>query len=70
MARNWRADRPRETPGIASGMVSDPEPFYFPTPSMFAHADAYAMYTGYAAKLEEAGLASRFPARLSFGISL
>jgi hypothetical protein len=41
--------------------VSDSEPFYMPSPDMFGHPDAYRMYTGYAAKLEEAGLADRFP---------
>jgi hypothetical protein len=41
--------------------VSDPEPFYMPDPDLFGHPDAYPMYTGYAAKLEEAGLADRFP---------
>lgn len=37
-------------------------PFYMPDPSLFGHADAYRLYTSYAAKLEEAGLADRFPA--------
>ena len=32
-----------------------------PSPSMFGHADAYRMFTGYAARLEEAGPAGRFP---------
>lgn len=42
--------------------MSDSEPFYMPNPNLFGHADAYRLYTGYAAKLEEAGLANRFPA--------
>ena len=41
--------------------MSDDEPFYFPSPSMFGHPDAYGLFTGYAAKLEEAGLSPRFP---------
>jgi hypothetical protein len=42
--------------------VSESEPFYMPSPSLFRHADAYRMFTGYAAKLEAAGLRDRFPA--------
>jgi hypothetical protein len=41
--------------------VSESEPFYFPSPDLFGHPAAYPLYTGYAAKLEEAGLAERFP---------
>jgi hypothetical protein len=41
--------------------VSDSEPFYLPPPDLFGHADAYRQYTNYAARLKEAGLASRFP---------
>jgi hypothetical protein len=41
--------------------VSDPEPFYMPDPDLFGHADAYRLFTRYAAELEEAGLADRFP---------
>lgn len=41
--------------------VSEFEPFYFPSPDLFGHPAAYPLYTGYAAKLEEAGLAERFP---------
>jgi hypothetical protein len=41
--------------------VSDSEPFYMPDPDLFGHADAYRAFTGYAARLEEAGLADRFP---------
>jgi hypothetical protein len=37
------------------------ESFYMPDPGLFGHADAYRLYTRYAAELEEAGLASRFP---------
>jgi hypothetical protein len=37
------------------------EPFYMPDPDLFGHADAYRQYTRYAAELEEAGLAGRFP---------
>jgi len=33
-----------------------------PTPDLFGNADAYAMYTTYAAALEYYGLADRFPA--------
>lgn len=32
-----------------------------PAPDLFRHGDAYRLYTGYAAKLEQAGLAARFP---------
>jgi DNA-binding MarR family transcriptional regulator len=32
-----------------------------PSPSLFGHSDAYRLYTGYAARLEKAGLADRFP---------
>jgi hypothetical protein len=46
------------------GRVNDPEPFYMPDPNLFGHPDAYRMYTGYAAKLEETGLAGRFPAEV------
>jgi hypothetical protein len=41
--------------------VRDPEPFYMPDPDLFGHADAYRLFTRYAAELEEAGLADRFP---------
>jgi DNA-binding MarR family transcriptional regulator len=41
--------------------MSDPEPFYMPDPDLFGHADAYRLYTRYAAQLEEAGLVDRFP---------
>lgn len=41
--------------------VSDSEPFYMPSPELFGHSDAYSLFTGYAAKLEDAGLADRFP---------
>jgi hypothetical protein len=41
--------------------VSDSDPFYMPSPDMFGHPDAYRMYTAYAAELEAAGLADRFP---------
>ena len=37
------------------------EPFYMPPPALFGHADAYRLFTNYAAKLEAAGLAGRFP---------
>jgi hypothetical protein len=33
-----------------------------PSPDLFGHGDAYRLYTRYAAKLEEAGFADRFPA--------
>ena len=36
-------------------------PFYFPDPDLFGHPDAYPLFTGFAAGLEEAGLAGRFP---------
>lgn len=36
-------------------------PFYMPDPELFGHSDAYRMYTTYAAELEQAGLADRFP---------
>ena len=32
-----------------------------PDPNLFGHADAYRLFTSYAAELEEAGLADRFP---------
>jgi hypothetical protein len=38
-----------------------PEDFYFPDPDLFRHPDAYPLFTGFAAGLEEAGLAGRFP---------
>jgi hypothetical protein len=37
------------------------EPFYTPDPDLFGHPDAFRQDTRYAAELEEAGLASRFP---------
>jgi hypothetical protein len=36
-------------------------PFYSPDPDLFGHPDAYPLFTGFAAGLEEAGLAGRFP---------
>ena len=36
-------------------------PFYFPDPDLFRHPDAYPLFTGFAARLEEAGLSGRFP---------
>jgi hypothetical protein len=44
--------------------VIEPEPFYFPSPDLFGHADAYRTYTGFASQLEEAGLTDRFPSEL------
>lgn len=41
--------------------MGESEPFYTPTPDLFGNADAYAMYTTYAAALEYYGLADRFP---------
>lgn len=38
------------------------ESFYMPDPDLFGKADAYALYTAYATNLEDAGLASQFPA--------
>jgi hypothetical protein len=35
--------------------------FYMPDPELFGHPDAYALFTGFASRLEEAGLAGRFP---------
>jgi hypothetical protein len=35
--------------------------FYFPGPDLFGNRFAWASYTTYAAKLEEAGLADLFP---------
>jgi hypothetical protein len=40
--------------------LSDPEPFYFPPPSLFGHP-AFDWYTTFAADLEKAGLRNRFP---------
>jgi hypothetical protein len=37
------------------------EPFYFPDPQLFGHPDAYSLFTGFATRLEETGLADRFP---------
>jgi hypothetical protein len=37
------------------------DPFYFPNPDLFRHPDAYRMFTAFAARLEETGLAGRFP---------
>ena len=36
--------------------------FYLPDPNGFGHPDAYALFAGFAARLEDAGLAPRFPA--------
>ena len=36
--------------------------FYFPDPDLFGHPDAYPLFAGFASRLEDAGLASRFPA--------
>lgn len=36
-------------------------PFYMPDPELFGHPDAYPLFTGFASRLEEAGLADRFP---------
>lgn len=47
---------------IIGALLSDSEPFYMPSPDLFGHSDAYSLFTGYAAKLEEAGLAGRSPA--------
>jgi hypothetical protein len=41
--------------------MTDAGTFYMPDPDLFGHADAYSLFTTYAASLEEAGLASRFP---------
>jgi hypothetical protein len=41
--------------------LSPEDPFYFPDPDLFRHPDAYPLFTGFAARLEEAGLAGRFP---------
>jgi hypothetical protein len=41
--------------------MSDLEPFYFPGPAVFGDEDAYRLFTGFAAKLEAAGLRDRFP---------
>jgi hypothetical protein len=59
-----RASRERKRTGGPHRLarVSESEPFYVPSPEMFGHADAYRMYTTYAAELEQAGLADRFPA--------
>jgi hypothetical protein len=42
--------------------VSDSEPFYVPDDDVIGHSDAHRRYATYAAKLEQTGLASRFPA--------
>jgi hypothetical protein len=41
--------------------VTDSEPFYMPSPDLFGHGDAYRLFTRFAAELEKAGLADRFP---------
>ena len=41
--------------------LSESEPFYTPDPAMFGNRDAFRMFTNYAAELEQAGLADRFP---------
>ena len=43
-------------------MTSEPEPFYLPDADVIGHSDAHRRYAAYAADLEQAGLASRFPA--------
>jgi hypothetical protein len=48
--------------GIISDRMGDSEPFYMPDPDLFGHADAYHLFTRYAAELDEAGFADRFPA--------
>jgi hypothetical protein len=40
----------------------DSAPFYMPDPGLFGHNDAWHLYTSFAAALEDAGLADRFPA--------
>jgi hypothetical protein len=40
------------------------DPFYFPNPDRFRHPDAYALFTAFAARLEETGLAGRFPTEI------
>lgn len=40
----------------------DSAPCYMPDPGLFGHNDAWRLYTSFAAALEEAGLAERFPA--------
>ena len=44
-----------------SSTLPPEDPFYFPDPDLFRHPDAYPLFTGFAAGLEEAGLAGRFP---------
>jgi hypothetical protein len=41
--------------------MSESELFYMPDPALFSNADAYLLYTRYAAELEASGLADRFP---------
>ncbi len=36
-------------------------PFYMPDPELFGHPDAHPLFTGFASRLEEAGLSGRFP---------
>ena len=36
-------------------------PFYMLDRELFGHPDAYPLFTGFASRLEEAGLAARFP---------
>lgn len=37
------------------------ELFYMPEPALFGNEEAFRLYTGFAAGLEAAGLADRFP---------
>ena len=46
---------------IAFRQMSVDGPFYMPDPELFGHPDAYPLFTGFASRLEEAGLADRFP---------
>ena len=45
----------------AASKLTPKDPFYFPDPELFGHPDAYALFTAFAARLEEAGFADHFP---------
>ena len=55
------ATNPRRDGANSLQRMSVDGSFYMPDPELFGHPDAYPLFTGFASKLEEAGLAGRFP---------